>query len=74
MKGFSSDLVVGEAIDWLRAGRDKEQPFFLFVCFNEPHEPIATAERYTKLYERFPDPSQRAYLGNITRWTRPSGD
>jgi arylsulfatase A len=67
LQGFSGDLVADEAIQWLRTGRDKAKPFFLYVCFNEPHEPIATAEKYTKLYERFPDPSQRAYLGNITQ-------
>lgn len=67
LEGFSSELVASEAIDWLRSGRDRTKPFFLFVCFHEPHEPIATAEKYTKLYERFPDPSQRAYYGNITQ-------
>ena len=67
LEGYAGDIVVGEAVDWLRDTRDKSKPFFLYLCFHEPHEPIATAERYTKLYEKFPDPSQRAYYGNITQ-------
>ncbi|MFC1596951.1 sulfatase-like hydrolase/transferase [Planctomycetota bacterium] len=67
LEGYAGDLVADEAIDWLRRRRDESKPFFLYVCFHEPHEPIATAERYTKLYEQFPDPSQRAYYGSITQ-------
>ena len=67
LDGYAADLVADEAIHWLRTGRDKSKPFFLFVCFHEPHEPIATAERYTKLYDRFLDPSQQARLGNVTQ-------
>ncbi len=33
-------LVADEAIGWLRKQRDAAQPFFQFVCFHEPHEPI----------------------------------
>ena len=53
IEGCAGEIVVDEAIDWLRRRRDESKPFFLYVCFHEPHEPIATAERYTKLYERF---------------------
>ncbi|MCB1089694.1 MAG: sulfatase-like hydrolase/transferase, partial [Verrucomicrobiae bacterium] len=67
LQGYSADLVANEAIDWLRGGRDLEKPFFLFVCFHEPHEPIASDERFTRQYARFEDPSQRAHHGNITQ-------
>ena len=30
--------------------RDKDKPFFLFVCYHEPHDPIASDHRFTKLY------------------------
>ena len=73
LEGYAGHIVVDEAIDWLRKGRDKASPFFLYVCFHEPHEPIATAKRYTKLYERFADPSQRAYYGNITQMDEAFG-
>ncbi len=64
--GFSSALVADEAIGWLREGRDKAKPFFLYVCFHEPHEPIATDEQYKKLYPG-DDPSFSAHHGNITQ-------
>jgi arylsulfatase A len=67
IEGYGADIVSREAIDWLRETRDKTKPFFLYVCFHEPHEPIATAPEYAELYAKFPDPAQRAYLGNITQ-------
>jgi len=57
---------VDEAIRWLEAVRDPRKPFFLFVCFHEPHEPIATDPKYTGLYPS-DDPSYSAHHGNITQ-------
>lgn len=67
IEGYAAGIIVAEADDWLRKIRDTKKPFFLYLCFHEPHEPIATAEKYTDLYKKFPDPSRRAYLGNITQ-------
>ncbi len=67
MEGYSADLVVNEAIDWLREGRDLDKPFFLFLCFQEPHEPVASDERFTRQYAQFEDPSQRSLYGNVTQ-------
>lgn len=67
LEGCSADLVTDEAIDWLRDGRDPEAPFFLFVCYHEPHEPVATAERFTRLYGDIEDPAERALWGNVTQ-------
>lgn len=67
LEGYSADLVSAEAIEWLRHGRDPAKPFFQFVCFSEPHEPVATDERFTRQCARFEDPSQRALFGNITQ-------
>ena len=65
-QGFASQLVADEAIHWLRDLRDKSKPFFLYVCFHEPHEPIATADEYKKLYPS-DDKSFSAHHGNITQ-------
>jgi arylsulfatase A len=62
---YAAHVVANEAIAWLRS-RDKNKPFFLFVCFHEPHEPIASHERYTKLYPH-DDPAYSAHHGNITQ-------
>lgn len=65
LEGYSAHLVVDEAIRWLGT-RDPAKPFFLYVCFHEPHEPIATDPKYTKLYPS-DDPSYSAHHGNITQ-------
>ncbi len=67
LEGYAAHLVVDEALAWLESGRDPAQPFFLFVSFHEPHEPIATDPKYEQLYAQFEDPAQRAHHGNITQ-------
>lgn len=67
LEGYAAEIVGAEAVRWLASVRDKTRPFFLYVAFHEPHEPIATAKRYVDLY---PDqqPSQAAHHGNITQF------
>lgn len=67
LEGYASELVATEAIGWLTDKRDKQKPFFLYVCFHEPHEPIASAPKYTEKYARFDDPARAAHHGNITQ-------
>ncbi len=66
LEGYSAHLVADEAIRWLDQGRDKTKPFFLYVCFHEPHEPIASDPKYTALYPSA-DPAYSAHHGNITQ-------
>lgn len=65
-QGYSAQLVAKEADKWLSSGRDKRKPFFLFACFHEPHEPIASAAEFTDLYPS-DDPSYAAHHGNISQ-------
>lgn len=65
LEGYAAHLVVDEALRWLDA-RDKAKPFFLYVGFHEPHEPIATDAKYTALYPS-DDPSYSAHHDNITQ-------
>ena len=67
VEGYSAGIVTDEAITWLREGRQEGNPFFLFVCYHEPHEPVATAERFTRLYADLEDPAERALWGNISQ-------
>jgi len=66
LDGYSADLVAQEADRWLSEKRDPNKPFFMFVCFHEPHEPIASSPQYTKLYPS-DDPSYAAHHGNISQ-------
>ncbi len=65
IEGYAAHVVAEEAIGWLNQ-RDKTKPFFLYVCFHEPHEPIASNERYTRLYPH-DDPAYSAHHGNVTQ-------
>jgi arylsulfatase A len=66
LEGYAGHLVAGEATRWLVELRDKAKPFFLYVAFHEPHEPIASAPQFSKLYPS-DDPSYSAHHGNITQ-------
>lgn len=65
-KGYSADIVAEESIRWLKEGRPKDRPFFLYVCFHEPHEPIASAKEFAGLYADL-EPSRAAHHGNISQ-------
>lgn len=64
---YSGHLVTDEAIFWLTKKRNRNRPFFLFVCYHEPHEPIASAKAYMELYRRFSNTAREAHHGNVTQ-------
>jgi arylsulfatase A len=66
LAGYAAPIVADEAIRWLKSGRNPQKPFFLYLCFHEPHEPIASDKQYTDLYPS-DDPSLSAHHGNITQ-------
>ena len=49
-EGFSCHVVAEEGIGWLKSRDDQDKPFFLHVCFHEPHEPIASPDAMVKRY------------------------
>jgi len=73
LQGFSSTLIVDEAIRWLDE-RDSARPFCLFVWFHSPHEVIATAEAYVERYlNRSAGRKQAEYFGNVTQMDEEVG-
>lgn len=67
LEGYAAHLVADEAIHWLTEIRNPRQPFFLYVSFHEPHEPIATAPEHAAPYGPEKNPSLAAHHGNITQ-------
>ena len=70
LTGFSCQIVADEAVGWL-ARQPVESPFFLFVCFHEPHEPIASPEELVASYLDNDGPTARnrdeaQYFANVT--------
>ncbi|MCL1821753.1 MAG: sulfatase [Prolixibacteraceae bacterium] len=66
-QGFSTDLVTGKTIDWLK-NRDREKPFMMFCHFKATHEPWDFPERMRHLYDgvEFPEPQNMMEFGPET--------
>ncbi len=67
LEGYSSTVIVDEGINWLKSRTD-DAPLFLFVSFHSPHEPVATSEEFTRMYEETAaTPEEAIYFGNVTQ-------
>ncbi|MEO0413322.1 MAG: sulfatase-like hydrolase/transferase, partial [Verrucomicrobiota bacterium] len=67
VEGYSCQLVVDEAIEWLDNREDKEKPFCLVVWTHEPHTKIASPEKFNQMYEGQGLTEQKAlYNANVT--------
>jgi arylsulfatase A len=73
LEGYSSELIVAEAVRWLKQVRPKEKPFFLYCCFHAPHDPIATPARYIDMYAPPDDPQRAVYYGNVSHMDEEVG-
>ncbi|MFB9052678.1 sulfatase-like hydrolase/transferase [Formosa undariae] len=63
--GYSSQIIVDEAIKWLDTKTDNK-PFFLEVAFHEPHEPIASPEDLVKKYlPKAKNREEAEYFANV---------
>ena len=62
--GYSSQIVVDNAIEWLNSRKDKSKPFLLVLWFHEPHRTLAQPESFTKKYEKYGEDAGE-YYANI---------
>ncbi|MEX2174210.1 MAG: sulfatase-like hydrolase/transferase [Pirellulaceae bacterium] len=72
-EGYSCELVANEAIRWLKELRDKSKPFFQFVCFHEPHEPIASPPDLVAQYPAATKEGEALYYANVANMDRAVG-
>ena len=73
IEGFSSQIVVNEAIQWLDK-KEGDNPFFLEVAFHEPHEPIASPEELVEKYMPYAETREQAeYFANVENVDRAVG-
>lgn len=49
-KGWYCDVIVAEALEWLRRRPDPQRPFFIYACSHEPHTPLSPPDTYAELY------------------------
>jgi len=64
IKGYSSQIVVDNAMEWLNSRKDKSKPFLLVLWFHEPHRTLAQPESFTKKYEKYGEDAGE-YYANI---------
>ena len=69
LEGYSCQLVVDEAIEWLSSINDDDAPFFLNVWFHEPHAPIAAPDEIVSDYGKTKDKAA-IYSGTIDNTDR----
>ena len=52
IEGFSCQIVVDEGVEWMEdhLAKSEKQPFFLYLAFHEPHEPVASPAELTAGY------------------------
>lgn len=49
-KGYTTNVLTDRAIDWLSNGRDKDQPFFLYLSFKAVHYPFLPSKENAGRY------------------------
>jgi arylsulfatase A-like enzyme/outer membrane protein assembly factor BamB len=72
MEGYSCQIVVDEALTWLDEKRDADEPFFLNLWFNEPHDPIAAPDEIVSQYGALNE-REAIYSGTIDNTDRAIG-
>ncbi len=73
LTGFSAGLIVQEAIQWL-GQRETQHPFYLQVCFHEPHEPVASPPELVKKYRpEAINEDQAQYFANVENVDKAAG-
>lgn len=68
IEGFSCQIAVNEAVDWLAKQKQQnpDRPFFLYLPFHEPHEPVASPEELVALYRDVAlTEDQAQYFANV---------
>ncbi len=74
LKGYSCHLAVDEVIRWLERPTDKTQPFFVYLAFHEPHEPVASPPDLVARYKDVAKTDDEAqYFANVHNLDRAVG-
>ncbi len=51
VEGWYCDIIVEKAGEWLKTIRNREKPFFMYICSHEPHTPVVPPEEYSQKYD-----------------------
>jgi arylsulfatase A-like enzyme len=53
--GEGSEVVIDQALHFMKAAHQSQQPFFVLVCFGSPHEPYSGLDKDLALYDELPE-------------------
>jgi Arylsulfatase A and related enzymes len=76
LEGYSCQIVANEAITWLdqQQREDPSKPFFLYVAFHEPHEPVASPPDLVARHRpHTANADQAEYFANVENMDRAIG-
>ena len=73
IKGYSSDIISENALEWIKNLPDKSKPFFTYLAFDAVHIRIAAADKYTNMYNTG-NARRDEYYANITHLDAAIGD
>ena len=66
-EGHATDLIVGEAIRFIKEQRNDSKPFFLYVPFSVPHYPLQEEEKWVNMYkDTIDNDSRRIFAASMT--------
>ena len=67
LEGFSCRIVAEEANRWIEnhVTETPDQPFFTFIAFHEPHEPISSPESMISNYPNAQKKGEALYYANV---------
>ena len=73
--GYSSSVVVREALNWLEDRGGSRKPFLSVLTFHEPHTPVASpADLVERYLPHQTIPGQAVYYANVTQVDRAVGE
>ena len=52
VKGFCTDVFFDHAKQFIRNEKNRDKPFFVYLCTNAPHGPMHAPEKYSKPYAK----------------------
>ena len=74
-KGYSCQVVVDDAVRWLKNRDDRSRPFLQFLSFHEPHHPVASPPELVAhhLATSTDNENQAIYFANVENLDRAVG-
>ncbi|WP_146572722.1 sulfatase-like hydrolase/transferase [Botrimarina hoheduenensis] len=61
---YLTDELSNAAVDFIHRSHDK--PFFLYLAYNAPHEPLQATEKYLSRFRSIEDPKRRTYAAMVS--------